>query len=588
MTTGTTEDLGKTPLSLALQATLVRAREYAAAQSHAQVTLEHLLLALTEDEDANAVLQSSGIDMARLRNDVSAYLGGLGDRIAPGSPAGPGISQALTEVLGYATIAAKQGRRQRIDGAIVLAALIGDGKSMAASFLTAQGLTFQEVVRVLQRGGGAAQPATTSTPNARPSPAPHPSDPRTAPPDGAAGPPVHAGVAPSRTEDILAAARERVESRTTPHGRVAVAGPQTPARVPTPHAPPAVEPSHSGPGLAHSPLAPSGSAPAPPPIMPRLHPSAETAGEDASPSPEPRPAPSWAPPPLPAPPSGLHGTGSRPSPGGPAPTANQGAPQPGASDGTRPPRPEPPWGEPVPSLGAQRPPSLSPSGAAELRRPDPVSPHRAPPAPPNLAPVPGPGGGAAAPLAAQTSSRLAPLDATQISHSLPRRMRLGRPATLEIRVGRPPMAGPPPGKGPTAFRSEQVVLRAISVRLRAGKPAFRIELLSPETQWDQSSSMTGRLSDEQAVWRFLLTPLAAGKASVHLLVSARTVAADGVVADMVLPELALETRVARNWSALARRIAVYAAVVLGSLAVVEGLEAAFGFELHRIIAGLVR
>ena len=105
------EDLGRTPMSPALQATLKRARDYASGQSHAQVTVEHLLLALSEDEDAALVLQSSRVDIGRLRNDIAGYLGSLGDRAA--GPTQPVVSSQLAEILKYATLAAKQGRRAK-------------------------------------------------------------------------------------------------------------------------------------------------------------------------------------------------------------------------------------------------------------------------------------------------------------------------------------------------------------------------------------------------------------------------------------------------------------------------------------------
>ncbi|MGE3919253.1 MAG: Clp protease N-terminal domain-containing protein, partial [Hyphomicrobiaceae bacterium] len=144
------EEGGKVPMSPGLQATLLRAREYAASQSEAQVLLEHLLLALSEDSDASHVLDSCQVDLARLRSDVAGYIGTLEDRVPPGTPGAPAISQALTQVLKYATLAAQQGRRTSIDGAIVLAALVGDGRSMAASFLKAQGLTFEAAIRALR------------------------------------------------------------------------------------------------------------------------------------------------------------------------------------------------------------------------------------------------------------------------------------------------------------------------------------------------------------------------------------------------------------------------------------------------------
>ena len=63
-----------------LGATLSRAAAYADAQGHMQVTIEHLLLALTEDPEATVVLKSSNIDIARLSADISAQLGRIEER----------------------------------------------------------------------------------------------------------------------------------------------------------------------------------------------------------------------------------------------------------------------------------------------------------------------------------------------------------------------------------------------------------------------------------------------------------------------------------------------------------------------------
>ena len=144
------DDGGRVPMSPGLQATLLRAREYAAGQNEAQVLLEHLLLALSEDADAATVLEASQVDLSRLRHDVASYLGSLDDRVPAGTPGAPSISPALTQVLKYATLAAQQGRRSSIDGAIVLAALVGDGRSMAATLLKSQGLTFDATIKALR------------------------------------------------------------------------------------------------------------------------------------------------------------------------------------------------------------------------------------------------------------------------------------------------------------------------------------------------------------------------------------------------------------------------------------------------------
>ena len=63
------------------------------------------------------------------------------------------FSSDLKRVLEAAAAAAQQGRRREINGAIVLAAIVGDGKSTAAHLLRNQGLTFEEAIRALQRAG---------------------------------------------------------------------------------------------------------------------------------------------------------------------------------------------------------------------------------------------------------------------------------------------------------------------------------------------------------------------------------------------------------------------------------------------------
>ena len=60
-------------------------------------------------------------------------------------------------MLQAAASAAQQSRRKQIDGAIVLAAIVGDGKSPAAGLLKALGMTFEEAIRALQRANTKAR-----------------------------------------------------------------------------------------------------------------------------------------------------------------------------------------------------------------------------------------------------------------------------------------------------------------------------------------------------------------------------------------------------------------------------------------------
>lgn len=195
---GIADELRRIPMSPGLGATLARAADYAQAQSHAEVALEHLLLALTEDDDAAQVLSASHVDTALLVVDVSQYLGGLDARTVSDGGRAITLAADLKRILEAAAAAASQGRRREINGAIVLAAIVGDGRSSAAHMLRAQGLTFEEAIKALQQALAATPP---------PSPAPMPAVPMPAPQSLPVRP---------ETEDIIATARARVQTRAAP------------------------------------------------------------------------------------------------------------------------------------------------------------------------------------------------------------------------------------------------------------------------------------------------------------------------------------------------------------------------------------
>jgi len=170
------EDLSRIAMSAGLGETLGRALEAARGQGHAEVTLEHMLVALCDDPDATLVLAASNVDVGQIRSGVAAHLGNLQRHALSGDPA---VSADLRRIMEAAAAAARGGRRREINGAIVLAAIVGDGRSAAAQMLQGQGLTFEGAIRALQKGAGVA--------------------PR-----------------PTNTEDILANARKRVQSRSVP------------------------------------------------------------------------------------------------------------------------------------------------------------------------------------------------------------------------------------------------------------------------------------------------------------------------------------------------------------------------------------
>jgi neural Wiskott-Aldrich syndrome protein len=165
--------LPKISTSQHLSQALDRAHRLALDQRQGAVTLEHLLYALTEDAEAGVVFDASQVNLDRLRNDINGYLSRLPAMPTQGADGSVRPNPDFLRILQAAAAAARQSPRKQIDGAIVLAAMIGDANTPAAGLLKAHGLTFEEAIRALQRANAdqraraqiaAPQPQAPSTP----------------------------------------------------------------------------------------------------------------------------------------------------------------------------------------------------------------------------------------------------------------------------------------------------------------------------------------------------------------------------------------------------------------------------------------
>lgn len=586
-------------MSPALQATLLRAREYASGQSHRDVSLEHLLLALSEDEDASAVMSSCQVELNRLRNDVAGYLGSLPDHVPPGQQ--PAISPALTQILKYATLAAKQGRRPRIDGAIVLAAIVGDGKSMAASFLKAQGLTFEQAVRVLQqaiREGTARGVAAPPTRTALPAPAPE----RPSPPVAAPEPRTTPVTRPPDAEDILAAARARLEQRmpARPPPELEpepedLAPLPTVMEAPTRHEePPALEIPPYQPVHDAAPPLPAHEAYTPPLPDPAPEPAAWPVADHGPP-----PAPA-VPPQEPAP-APVNGT-APPQPGSwaPNPTAQPTSPpglapvrpplpplMPLGSTAGRPPVAPPPAASPQSFQAAPPQAAPAPWGPPPERRPPPQQTIPIPPPQQRTGPPSQPLPPMGEPYATGPAMPRTPaIEPAQLSHTIPSRLTVGRLRTVEVHIKRQPLNNGGGASRPNPQRGDIVTARAISVRLRPAKGRFLIDQPSTETQWDKAADGS-RLLGEAAVWRFAVEPQTMGKGELLLTVSARTIGADGMIVETALPDAVIPVVAGRDWMQTLRTIGVIGGAVLGALVVKELIAGLTGIDPFKAIRSLL-
>jgi len=107
-------------LSRNLEKTLHRALGYANERKHEYATLEHLLLALTEDQDAVAVLRACTVDLEKLRRDILAYVDNeLANLISShGDDAKPTAS--FQRVLQRAAIHVQSSGREEVTGALAM------------------------------------------------------------------------------------------------------------------------------------------------------------------------------------------------------------------------------------------------------------------------------------------------------------------------------------------------------------------------------------------------------------------------------------------------------------------------------------
>jgi ATP-dependent Clp protease ATP-binding subunit ClpA len=139
-------------LSRNLEQTLHRALGHANDRRHEYATLEHLLLALTDDTDALAVLRACGVDVDKLRREIAEYLDNeLANLITPrAGDAKP--TAGFQRVLQRAAIHVQSSGREEVTGANVLVALFSERESHAVYFLQEQEMSRFDAVNYISHG----------------------------------------------------------------------------------------------------------------------------------------------------------------------------------------------------------------------------------------------------------------------------------------------------------------------------------------------------------------------------------------------------------------------------------------------------
>jgi ATP-dependent Clp protease ATP-binding subunit ClpA len=145
-----------------LEDTLHRAVAFANQRKHEYATLEHLLLALIDDQDAAAVMNACDVDMAALKKSLVNYLDTelTSLVVEDGEDAKP--TQGFQRVIQRAVIHVQSSGRDDVTGANVLVAIFSERESHAAYFLQEQEMTRYDAVNFIAHGiakkAGASEP----------------------------------------------------------------------------------------------------------------------------------------------------------------------------------------------------------------------------------------------------------------------------------------------------------------------------------------------------------------------------------------------------------------------------------------------
>ena len=139
-------------LSRNLEQSLHRALAHATERRHEHATLEHLLLALTEDQDAIAVLRACGVGIDLLRQNLNDFIENELTDLMVMHSAEPKPTAGFQRVVQRAVIHVQSSGREEVTGANVLVALFSERESHAVYFLQVHDMTRLDAVNYISHG----------------------------------------------------------------------------------------------------------------------------------------------------------------------------------------------------------------------------------------------------------------------------------------------------------------------------------------------------------------------------------------------------------------------------------------------------
>jgi ATP-dependent Clp protease ATP-binding subunit ClpA len=139
-------------LSRNLEQSLHRALSHASERRHEYATLEHLLLALTDDQDSVAVLRACNVDIDKLKRDLGEFIDtNLSELVSPRGT-DPKPTAGFQRVVQRAAIHVQSSGREEVTGANVIVALFSERESHAVYFLQNQDMTRLDAVNYISHG----------------------------------------------------------------------------------------------------------------------------------------------------------------------------------------------------------------------------------------------------------------------------------------------------------------------------------------------------------------------------------------------------------------------------------------------------
>src|SRR5579859_1832458 len=135
-----------------LEVTIGQCYNQAREQRHEFMTVEHLLLALTENQSALGALRACGVDLPRLTRELEKIIAETVPVLPHGDERDTQPTLGFQRVLQRAVYHVQSSGRKEVTGANVLVAIFGEKDSHAVYFLHQQEITRLDVVNYISHG----------------------------------------------------------------------------------------------------------------------------------------------------------------------------------------------------------------------------------------------------------------------------------------------------------------------------------------------------------------------------------------------------------------------------------------------------